>query len=185
MHSDYGYLLYQLDLAIQKLSDKDKIRFGIDFIVRRDFEKFKSTELPEEFSKIFEERLPWLAQILPHYRKRLKSVRTQFNFSNSTAKKLRTLLTQELSEKEARKIIRKLHENVSLDDLELILNMSMNELPWNSEKNYERLRKIEIDDEQFESFRKTSRVLGTYEGKASFSEQGDGKITLEKFLGKE
>ena len=25
----------------------------------------------------------------------------------------------------------------------------------------------------------------TYEGKASFSEQGDGKITLEKFLGKE
>ena len=185
VHSDYGYLLYQLDLAIQKLSDKDKIRFGIDFIVRRDFEKFKSTELPEEFSKIFEERLPWLAQILPHYRKRLKSVRTQFNFSNSTAKKLRTLLTQELSEKEARKIIRKLHKNVSLDDLELILNMSMNELPWNSEKNYERLRKIEIDGEQFESFRKTSRVLGTYEGKASFSEQGDGKITLEKFLDKE
>lgn len=88
-------------------------------------------------------------------------MRTQFNFSNSTAKKLRTLLTQELSEKEASKIIRKLHKNVSLDDLELILNMSMNELPWNSEKNYERLRKIKIDGEQFESFRKTSRVLGT------------------------
>ena len=26
-------------------------------------------------------------------------------------------------------------------------------------------------------------VLGTYEGKASFSEQGDGKISLEEFLG--
>lgn len=32
---------------------------------------------------------------------------------------------------------------------------------------------------------KKRRVLGTYEGKASFSEQGDGKITLEEFLGEE
>ena len=30
---------------------------------------------------------------------------------------------------------------------------------------------------------KKKRVLGTYEGKASFSEQGDGKISLEEFLG--
>ena len=27
------------------------------------------------------------------------------------------------------------------------------------------------------------RSLGTYEGRASFSEQGDGKISLEEFLG--
>ncbi|MBQ6780439.1 MAG: hypothetical protein IJP62_04325 [Treponema sp.] len=27
------------------------------------------------------------------------------------------------------------------------------------------------------------RTLGTYEGIASFSEQGDGKITMEEFLG--
>lgn len=27
------------------------------------------------------------------------------------------------------------------------------------------------------------RVLGTYEGHATFSEQGDGKISLEEFLG--
>ena len=27
------------------------------------------------------------------------------------------------------------------------------------------------------------RILGTYEGKASFSEQDDGKISLEEFLG--
>ena len=30
---------------------------------------------------------------------------------------------------------------------------------------------------------KSKRILGTYEGKASFSEQGDGKISLEEFLG--
>ena len=36
-----------------------------------------------------------------------------------------------------------------------------------------------------ESSTKNRRVLGTYEGKASFSEQGDGKITLEEFLGEE
>ena len=32
---------------------------------------------------------------------------------------------------------------------------------------------------------KNKRILGTYEGKASFSEKGDGKITLEEFLGGE
>lgn len=31
--------------------------------------------------------------------------------------------------------------------------------------------------------KKTKRILGTYEGKATFSEQGDGKITIEEFLG--
>lgn len=36
-----------------------------------------------------------------------------------------------------------------------------------------------------ESSKKSKRILGTYEGKASFSEQGDGKITLEEFLGVE
>ncbi len=35
----------------------------------------------------------------------------------------------------------------------------------------------------YESEKKKKRVLGTYEGKATFSEQGDGKITLEEFLG--
>ena len=34
-----------------------------------------------------------------------------------------------------------------------------------------------------ESAKKTGRVLGTYEGLATFSEQGDGKISLEEFLG--
>ena len=29
------------------------------------------------------------------------------------------------------------------------------------------------------------RVLGTYEGKAKFLEQGDGKISLEGFWGEE
>ena len=33
------------------------------------------------------------------------------------------------------------------------------------------------------SAKKPKRVLGTYEGIATFSEQGDGKITLEEFLG--
>lgn len=36
-----------------------------------------------------------------------------------------------------------------------------------------------------ESSQKAKRVLGTYEGKASFSEKGDGKITLEEFLGED
>ena len=31
--------------------------------------------------------------------------------------------------------------------------------------------------------RRKKRILGTYEGKASFSEQGDGKLSLEEFLG--
>ena len=34
-----------------------------------------------------------------------------------------------------------------------------------------------------ESSKKTKRILGTYEGKAKFSELGDGKISLEEFLG--
>ena len=34
-----------------------------------------------------------------------------------------------------------------------------------------------------ESAKKRKRVLGTYEGKAKFSELGDGKISLEEFLG--
>ena len=32
---------------------------------------------------------------------------------------------------------------------------------------------------------KPKRILGTYEGKASFSEKGDGKITIEEFLGED
>ncbi len=36
-----------------------------------------------------------------------------------------------------------------------------------------------------EPSKKKKRTLGTYNGKASFSEQGDGKISLEEFLGME
>jgi len=108
----FDYIYYQWDEIILALKHKVKINFVIETLVQRNlrgFHFFQSSMTLYDFSNSLVEFLPNCAQILPHYRKQLKSVNTVYYFSDKTAKQIRRLLTTEIKQRQANRLFNKLH----------------------------------------------------------------------------
>ena len=107
----FDYLYYQWNRIIQALNHKAKIDFVIETIVQRNltgFHMLQNSMTLYDFSNSLVEYLPNCAQILPHYRKQLKSINTAYYFSEKTAKQIRCLLTSEIKQSHAERLFNKL-----------------------------------------------------------------------------
>ena len=107
----FDYLYYQWNNIILALKNKIKIDFVIETIVQknlRGFHLFQGAMTLYDFSNSLVEYLPNCAQILPQYRKQLKSINTVYYFSNRTAKQIRHLLTAEINQRQANRLFKKL-----------------------------------------------------------------------------
>ena len=107
----FDYLCYQWNNIILALKNKIKIVFVIETIVQknlRGFHLFQGAMTLYDFSNSLVEYLPNCAQILPQYRKQLKSINTVYYFSNRTAKQIRHLLTAEINQRQANRLFKKL-----------------------------------------------------------------------------
>ena len=100
----YGYLFYDLqNVLIEIQAENTEINFNVEFVIQRTFDNFKILRwTPEyyDFTRAFMEKLPYCAEVLPWYRKRLKKIRHANALSKCTAGIVKKILTDEtLSEK--------------------------------------------------------------------------------------
>ena len=96
----FGYdgLYIQLETIIEKLPANIQIDFIIEYVIKKGlfaYSDLSSTMSRYDYSTALIEYLPGCAQILPWYKRHLKSVRTVYNFTNGTAKLIKKILTPE------------------------------------------------------------------------------------------
>lgn len=96
----FGYdgLYIQLETIIEKLPANIQIDFIIEYVIKKDlfaYSDLSSTMSRYDYSTALIEYLPDCAQILPWYKRRLRSVRTVYNFTDGTAKLIKKILTPE------------------------------------------------------------------------------------------
>ncbi len=109
----YDFIFFQFDSIIRALGTKVKIDFVIETVIKKtlkSFSDYESTMVLYDFSNVSVEYLPDCAQILPYYRKVLRSVRTVYSFSAHTQKQIRALLTTPLKEKKVFRLFKKLYK---------------------------------------------------------------------------
>ncbi len=143
----FDYIECQWVDIILALKDKIKIDFVIENLVQKNllsFLKFQNSTPRKNIRYSLIEYLPDCAQILPHYRKKLKYIRTVYNFSARTARQLRKLLTNPIKDSKALHLFKKLqkimgvyHENGSRlcnEGFEFFVFRLCKEMPWNFQK---------------------------------------------------
>ena len=140
----FDYIYYQWNDIILALKDKVKIDFVIENLVQKNlssFRKFQSSMALYNFSNSLIEYLPDCAQILPHYRRKLKSIRTVYNVSDRTARQLRKLLTNPIKDSKTLRLFKKLQQIMGVYDetgvgrcnegFEFFVFRLCKEMPWN------------------------------------------------------
>ena len=156
----------QLDDMIQHLGDEIPLAFVIDFVVQENPQNESTDFLYHivQHEKFHNECFPNCASILPHYREEIRKnldcsataeeelsylVREDLSYaekkacslSDTSAKKLRRLLTEELSETESKELIIELWKEIGAPELYELWSAFEYELPWNFHKYYATLRK--------------------------------------------
>lgn len=144
----YDYIYFQLESVLDNFGPKEKIEFVIETVVQKkltSFGRLLCSKVFYDFSESFVERLPYCAQVLPHYRKKLKDVRTGCSFSSRFARQIRKLLTQPIQEKKALKLFKKLSVIIATAGIDVEPSWFSSELckemPWNLSAIHKLLKK--------------------------------------------
>ena len=140
----FDYIYHEWNRIVLALKDKVKIDFIIENLVQKNLlslRMFMSSLIPYDFSNSLIEYLPDCAQILPHYRRKLRSIRTPYTFSDRTAKEIRKLLTSPINDRKALRLFKKLLRIMDLyeesgvgrcnEGFEFFILGLCNEMPWN------------------------------------------------------
>ena len=140
----YEYIYAQFEYIVSLFGSKEKINFVIESVIQKtlsSFSLYSGTPIFYNFKNSLIEYLPNCAQILPHYRKHLRSIRTVYAFSSHTQKKIKTLLTIPINEKDAFKLFKKLYKELGgyyesgfdkcNEGFCFFLLDLCNEMPWN------------------------------------------------------
>ncbi len=162
----YDYIRFQFESIIRSLGSKIKIDFVIETVIQKtlhSYPLYASTMILYDFSNSLVEYLPRCAQILQHYRKPLRSVRTVYSISTHTQKQIKALLTKPINEKSAVRLFKKLYKIMGgyyetgvgrgNDGFGFFLLSLCEEMPWNFYrilellKNFTELYKGKIFDE--------------------------------------
>jgi hypothetical protein len=151
----YDYIHSQFDSIFNVLGSKTKINFVIETVIQKtlkSFHQYESTAVFYDFSTSLVEYLPDCAQILQHYRKSLKKIRTVYSFSTHTQKQIKALLTKPINEKSAFILFKKLFEKMGgyeesevgryNDGFDFFLLDLCREMPWNFFKILDLLKKF-------------------------------------------
>lgn len=130
-------------------------KFIIDTIIKRNpknYFKCKNTVPTHRIKRICFEHLTESACILPHYRKHLKSIRTELSFSYRTARQIRNLLTKPIKRKvtfrlfnKLEKLLREIPDDGCMSEpvgFAIYLLRLCNEMPWNFHELNELLRTL-------------------------------------------
>lgn len=109
----YEYLHFELAEVADCLPEKVKIDFVVEYVIQKNwtayYPEFFNFWRYYDYSNALVEFLPACAQILPWYRKKMKSINTVYTFSARTSKLIRKILTSEsLTKKQMFKAFKKL-----------------------------------------------------------------------------
>ena len=149
----YDYIHFQFESIIRSLGSKIKIDFVIETVIQKtlhSYPLYASTMVFYDFSNSLVEYLPRCAQILRHYRKLLRPVRTVYSFSARTQKHIKDLLTKPINEKLTIRLFKKLYKIMGgydetgvgrgNDGFGFFLLSLCEEMPWNFYKILELLK---------------------------------------------
>ena len=149
----YDYICFQFESIIRSLGSKIKIDFVIETVIQKtlhSYPLYASTMVLYDFSNSLVEYLPRCAQILQHYRKPLRPVRTVYSFSVHTQKQIKDLLTKPINEKRTIRLFKKLYKIMGgydetgvgrgNDGFGFFLLSLCEEMPWNFYKILELLK---------------------------------------------
>ena len=91
----YG-LENELEKVIENVSPEIKIDFIVEYVIKKDlfsFNEFNNSIIYYDFSTALVEYLPVCSEILSHYRKYLKRIRTVYSLTNREARMIKKILT--------------------------------------------------------------------------------------------
>lgn len=141
---DYDYIFYQWNSVINSLKDAFKIEFVIETLVQKkiaSITRLQDSVVYYNFRNADVEYLPACSQILPHFRKHIKYIRTVYSLSARTAYQIRQLLTSPIKESKANRLFKKLHRIMGEYDESSVCNCNegfeffilglCKEMPWN------------------------------------------------------
>ena len=97
----YG-LENELNKVIEKVSTEIKINFIVEYVIKKDlhsFDEFNNSIIYYDFSTAAVEYLPASVEILSHYRKYLKRIRTVYSLSNQETRMIKKILTPDCMNK--------------------------------------------------------------------------------------
>lgn len=100
----YEYIYAQFEYIVRLFCSKEKINFVIETVIQktlRSFPQYRCSSIYYNFKNSLIEYLPNCAQILSHYKKRLRTIRTVYSFSSHTQKQIKALLTKPINKKES------------------------------------------------------------------------------------
>ena len=138
----FDYIYHQWNDIVLRL--KDKIDFVIETLVQKNwvgFNMLQSSIVYYDFSSAMTESLPYCAQILMHYRNKIRSIGTVYYFSARTARQIRRLLTEPIKHKKALHLFKKLQRIMGVysesgvdrcnEGYEFFILEMCREMPWN------------------------------------------------------
>ena len=144
--SDFDIWYRQIESVVRALSDEIKISFIVDIVIQKSLNGYRilrGTYAKYDFRTAVNENIPQCAEILPHYRKRIKHIRTVYSISDKIARMVRQLLTFSITGRRAKKCFDKLvkyfgdyYESSVVngnEGMDMYLLGICQEMPWNKD----------------------------------------------------
>ena len=95
----YDFLIGELNETVRTLNETDEINFMIEFVIKRSINNYKRLKWSfytyDNYTKALFERFPITAEILPWYRKRMKSIKRIYSVGPLFAHMIRHVLSYE------------------------------------------------------------------------------------------
>lgn len=162
----YVDLNFELEKVVANLPEEVKISFAVEYIIKKNWTSYSELSYSwvyYDYSNALVEFLPLCSQILPWYKKKIKSINTVYCFSSNAAKLIRKLLTSEnLTKKQMFKAFNKLSRimgdyyetasNCCNLGFEYYLLELCKEMPWNFKILKEMLEDFDKSNAEKEGF---------------------------------
>ena len=155
-YSGYG----QVEEVVNCLPSNTKIDFIVDIVIQKNLHGYQilnASYAKYDFRTAVIEQLPQCSEILPHYRKKIKQIRTVYSIPNRIARLIRRILIYPIVEVKAIKAFNRIvrymgyyyessPENGNEGFSQFILRMCK-EMPWNEEVLKKSIKKFYKDED--------------------------------------